>query len=82
MLEQPLRHTAEYQKLREALTAGRSPVALFGMPPAARAQVAAALASDLGPRGKLLRCGLHRMRPSLVRAAVCARSGILRCVRR
>ena len=57
MLEQPLRHTAEYQKLREALTAGRSPVALFGMPPAARAQVAAALASDLGRPAVILTAG-------------------------
>ena len=48
MLEETLRLTSEYRRLRDALTDGRTPAALFGMPPAARAQVAAALAADLG----------------------------------
>ena len=48
MLEETLRLTSEYRRLRDALSDGRTPAALFGMPPAARAQVAAALAADLG----------------------------------
>ena len=47
MLEEALRKTAEYARLKAALQNGRSPAALFGLPPAARAEVAAALAADL-----------------------------------
>ncbi len=47
MLEEALRKTAEYARLKAALQGGRSPAALFGLPPAARAEVAAALAADL-----------------------------------
>ena len=57
MLEEALRQTKEYQRLREALAGGRSPVALFGLPPAARAQVAVALAADLGRPAVVLTAG-------------------------
>ena len=57
MLEEALRQTKEYQRLREALAGGRSPVALFGLPPAARAQAAAALAADLGRPAVVLTAG-------------------------
>ena len=57
MLEEALRQTNEYRRLREALAGGRSPVALFGLPPAARAQTAAALAADLGRPAVVLTAG-------------------------
>ena len=50
MYEALLKNTAEYQKIAESLrTPG--PAALFGLPPAGRALLYAALQKDLGPGG-------------------------------
>ena len=49
MYEALLKSTAEYQKIAESLrTPG--PAALFGLPPAGRALLYAALQKDLGTR--------------------------------
>ena len=47
MLTQSLKNTAEYKKLLDAVTNGRCPAALFGLPPAGRAQLLCALAEDV-----------------------------------
>lgn len=47
-LSENLRQTAEYKRLLADVSAGRSAVALFGLPPTARAQVLAALCADTG----------------------------------
>ena len=46
MLTQVLKTTAEYKKLLDAVTNGRCPAALFGLPPAGRAQMLCALTED------------------------------------
>lgn len=48
MYQQSIRASAEYQKLLRAAKEERSSVALFGLPPAGRAQFAAALSGDTG----------------------------------
>ena len=47
MLTQSIQSTAEYQKLLGAVQGNKCPAALFGLPPAARAQVLSALAADI-----------------------------------
>ncbi len=47
MYESLLKHTAEYQKISASL-ATPGPAALFGLPPAGRALLYAALQKDLG----------------------------------
>lgn len=47
MLTQSLKATAEYKKLLDAVTGGHCPMALFGLPPAGRAQLLCALAEDV-----------------------------------
>ncbi len=47
MLTLSLKNTPEYKKLLEALRAGQCPAALFGLPPAGRAQMLAALTEDI-----------------------------------
>ena len=46
MLTQALKATAEYKKLLDAVKTGQCPAALFGLPPAGRAQMLCALAED------------------------------------
>ena len=46
MLTQVLKATAEYKKLLDAVQNGRCPAALFGLPPAGRAQMLCALTED------------------------------------
>ena len=47
MQYQHLRNTKEYEALKKAMEGGHSTVALFGMPPVARAQVVAMLCEDM-----------------------------------
>ena len=55
MLTEPLKRTAEYKRLLADVTEGPGVTALFGLPPAARAQVLTALCRDTG-RPALLLC--------------------------
>ena len=55
MLTQALKATPEYKKLLDAVTGGQCPAALFGLPPAGRAQMLCALAEDI-PRPFVLLC--------------------------
>ncbi|MCI6640733.1 MAG: transcription-repair coupling factor [Pygmaiobacter massiliensis] len=53
MLQESVQRTAEYQKLRAALSLPR-PAALFGLPPVGRAQLLAALLADTGLPGVVI----------------------------
>ena len=74
MLTAPLKQTPEYKRLLAGM-AGAKPavVALFGMPPTARAQMLAALCEDTG-RSALVVCAgeADATRRGIPRAGLCA----------